>query len=68
MFSRNIGSIDRILRIVVGTALVAAFFLRLGTGQHWLYLIGVVPLVTGLLGNCPAYSIFGISTCGLQRR
>jgi hypothetical protein len=60
----NEGTIDRVLRVIVGLGLIA---LALGyipgmaaTPLGW---IGVVPLVTGLIGWCPAYSIFGISTC-----
>ena len=57
--TRNVGSIDRTLRIIVGAALVGTAIL---TGSVWAW-IGVVPLATGLLGTCPAYSIFGIDTC-----
>jgi hypothetical protein len=49
---------------VVGLALIA-FALRLGfpdTGWNWIGWIGVVPLTTALIGNCPAYSVFGFST------
>jgi hypothetical protein len=66
--TRNIGSIDRVLRIIVGLALIA-FAIPIGfpvTGWNWVGWIGVVPLVTALLGNCPAYSILGISSCGLK--
>jgi hypothetical protein len=56
----NIGRIDRILRIVVGLALVA--WALLANGPVWAW-IGVLPLVTGLINFCPAYSIFGISSC-----
>ena len=35
-------------------------------GYRWFLLIGIVPLATGLMGSCPAYSIFGISTCKLK--
>ena len=58
--TRNVGSIDRALRIVVGLALVGIAILTPGAVWAW---IGVVPLATGLLGSCPAYSIFGITTC-----
>ncbi len=68
MFSNNVGSIDRILRIVVGAALIAAFFFTSGGSWHWLYLIGIVPLVTGLMGSCPLYRLFGFSTCPVARR
>ncbi len=56
----NVGGIDRILRIVIGLALVV--WTALAGGPVWAW-IGVVPLATGLMGFCGAYSIFGISTC-----
>ena len=67
MFSRNEGSLDRILRVVVGLALLAGFFVFPDAAYRWAFLIGVVPLVTGLVGTCPLYSILGINTCGLRR-
>ena len=63
MFKTNEGTIDRALRVIVGLALIAAFFLTSGGSYHWLYLIGIVPLVTGLVGTCPLYSVLGMSTC-----
>lgn len=60
----NVGSIDKILRIVVGLALVAAA--ATGYLGVWAW-IGVVPLVTGLMGWCPAYSLFGMSTCPAKK-
>ncbi|HQT67897.1 MAG: hypothetical protein B7Z78_04015 [Rhodospirillales bacterium 20-60-12] len=57
---QNEGMIDRGLRVVVGAALIiAAATHELG---WWAY-IGVVPLLTGLAGNCPAYGLLGINTC-----
>jgi hypothetical protein len=56
----NVGGIDRILRIVVGLALIT-WVLFFG-GPVWAW-IGALPLATGLLNFCPAYSIFGVSTC-----
>ncbi|MGB7317941.1 MAG: DUF2892 domain-containing protein [Planktotalea sp.] len=61
--TKNVGSIDRILRIVIGLALLAGFFLNSDGSYRWLYLIGIVPLATGLMSSCPLYSIFGIKTC-----
>ncbi len=56
----NVGGMDRLLRIVVGLALIgAALFQYLGV---WAY-IGVVPLATGIIGWCPAYQLLGIKTC-----
>jgi len=62
MLQKNVGSIDRILRIVVGAAMILAFFMVEGK-YSWLYLLGIIPLVTGLMSSCPLYSILGISTC-----
>lgn len=61
----NAGMIDRALRIVVGLALIA-WTLNLipgYPGQVWGW-IGAVPLLTGIVGYCPAYSILGVNTCG----
>ncbi|MFI5011137.1 MAG: DUF2892 domain-containing protein [Hyphomicrobiales bacterium] len=61
----NIGAPDRIARIVIG-ALLIAFAIPVGfpsTGWNWVGWIGVVPLLTAALGNCPLYSVLGISTC-----
>ena len=64
MFKKNMGGLDRGLRIVVGVGLViAALTESLGA---WAYL-GLVPIVTALLGICPAYSIFGIKTCKVDQ-
>ncbi len=60
----NEGSIDRGLRIIAGIALIALAFT--GTIGKWGY-VGIVPLFTGIIGICPAYSIFGINTCPLKK-
>jgi hypothetical protein len=67
MFATNVGGIDRILRIIVGLALITGFFLNADASWRWLYLLGVVPLATGLLSTCPMYSLLGISTCPVKR-
>lgn len=56
----NVGGMDRILRVVLGLALIAAA--ALGYIGWWGY-IGVVPLVTGALRFCPVYRLLGMSTC-----
>ena len=56
----NVGGIDRIARIGAGVALIA--LAATGTVGVWGW-IGVVPLATGLIGWCPAYLPFGLSTC-----
>ena len=58
--SPNVGTIERILRIVVGLGLIAIVFVGPQTPWGW---IGVVPLLTGLIGWCPPYALLGISTC-----
>lgn len=67
MFKSNVGGIDRVLRIVVGLALLAGFFLNSDATYRWAYLIGVVPLLTGLMGSCPLYSIIGLNTCPMKK-
>jgi Protein of unknown function (DUF2892) len=68
MFTTNEGTLDRALRVLVGLALLAWFFLDQGAGfWHYAKLIGVVPLLTGLIGYCPVYTLLGISTCPMKR-
>jgi len=56
----NVGGVDRVLRVVVGIGLLSLVFVGPQTAWGW---IGAVPLLTGLLGYCPAYLPFGIKTC-----
>ncbi|MDE2301940.1 MAG: DUF2892 domain-containing protein [Sphingomonadales bacterium] len=58
--TRNSGTIDRALRIIVGVVLLALVFVGPKTGWGW---IGLVLIVTGLVGFCPVYSLLGIRTC-----
>ena len=68
MFKTNVGTVDRVLRVVVGLALLVWFFVEPGAGfWHYAKLIGVIPLLTGLVGSCPVYSMLGISTCPMKR-
>ena len=60
----NVGGIDKILRIVAGLGLIA--WAAVGNGPAWAW-IGVMPLATGLLGTCPAYSLLGFSSCPLKK-
>lgn len=57
----NVGNIDRLLRVLLGLALLALVFVGPKTAWGW---VGIVPLVTGLAKFCPLYTLFGISTCG----
>jgi hypothetical protein len=63
MLKTNEGTIDRFLRVTLGVVLLALVFVGPKTPWGWL---GIVPLATGLLGSCPVYSIFGISTCSMK--
>ncbi len=60
----NAGSLDRGLRVVAGLVLIA--LAATGNVGAWGY-IGAVPVLTGLLGFCPAYTLLGINTCGIKK-
>ncbi|GBC79919.1 MAG: YgaP family membrane protein [Acidobacteriota bacterium] len=55
----NVGGADKVIRIVAGLVILG---LGLAFKSYW-GLVGLLPLITGLVGFCPAYVIFGISTC-----
>jgi len=61
----NVGTIDRVLRIIAGIALLAFAlgYLFPGTGWNWVGWIGVVPILTAVFGFCPLYTMLGMSTC-----
>lgn len=59
----NAGMIDRLLRAVLGAGLI---YWALTGGPIWAW-IGVVPLLTAAIGYCPAYSLFGFSTCPVKK-
>lgn len=61
----NEGNLDRLLRVVVGLALLSLVFIGPQTAWGW---AGLVPLVTGLVGFCPLYRIFGFATCPLSTK
>ena len=61
----NVGIADRIIRIVLGLALIA-WALYGGSGYAWLGWIGVVPILTAAAGWCPAYAILGLRTCPMK--
>lgn len=62
--TRNIGQTDRILRIIVGLVLLALVFVGPQTPLGY---FGIVPLLTGLTGFCPLYTLLGISTCSRSK-
>lgn len=60
----NIHSAERLVRIVIGAVLVSLAFW--GPANYW-FLLGLVPLLTGLIGWCPPYALLGISTCPAKK-
>ena len=60
--TKNLGSVERVIRVVVGLALLSALVVVDGNVRYW-GLIGLMPLLTGLAGWCPPYALFGFSTC-----
>jgi hypothetical protein len=62
--TRNVGTIDRSLRIIVGLVVLSLVFV--GPKSLW-GLIGLVPLATGLTGWCPPYAILGFNTCSPKK-
>ena len=59
---RNEGTIDRVLRVGLGVALIALVFVGPQTPWGWL---GLVPLLTGVVGFCPLYRLVGVNICKL---
>jgi hypothetical protein len=61
---KNVGTVDRALRVIIGLALIA-YAIPLGlpeTGWNWVGWIGVVPLLTAFVGSCPLYTLLGVRT------
>lgn len=61
----NEGSVDRIFRVLVGLALLSLVFVGPQTPWGW---VGIVPLLTGAIGFCPLYKVFGFDTCPLSTK
>lgn len=63
----NVGTIDRVARIAIGSLLIA-YAIPIGfpvTGWNWVGWIGVIPILTAIFGYCPAYTMVGLSTCAM---
>lgn len=67
MLKTNVGMIDRVVRVIAGILLLAAFFYFPDTPWRYALLVGFVPLLTGLFASCPAYSVLGLSTCPAKK-
>jgi len=64
LFPKNEHIADRAIRVLLGVGLISIAFIGPKSPWGW---IGVVPLVTGLIGSCPLYTLFGLRTCPLER-
>ena len=60
MMVKNVGQLDRAARVVFGLVLLSLVFVGPKTPLGWL---GLVPIATGLIRFCPAYTLFGVRTC-----
>jgi hypothetical protein len=63
--TQNIGPVDRLVRLIAGIGLLSLIFVG---PQTWWGLVGLIPLVTALVGWCPPYAVFGINTCRSRGR
>lgn len=64
LFPRNEHTVERALRVLAGIALIGLVFVGPKTAWGW---IGLVPLLTGLAGTCPVYTLLGVSTCSMKK-
>ena len=64
IFQKNEGAVDRVVRIIIGAGVLSLVWIGPQTAWGW---IGLIPLITGIAGTCPAYSIFGMSTCRVDK-
>ena len=63
---KNVGTTDKVLRVVLGLALLS--YVALGSGSlRFIGLVGIIPLLTALAGYCPVYTLFGLSTCPAKK-
>ncbi len=62
----NVGGADRIIRIILGLALLSLLFILEGNARYF-GLIGIVPIATALMRWCPAYTLVGVNTCGTKK-
>ncbi|WP_448202716.1 YgaP family membrane protein [Azospirillum sp. sgz302134] len=60
----NVGAIDRALRAIVGLVLISLVFVGPQTPWGW---VGLIPLLTAVIGFCPAYTLLGVKTCAMKR-
>jgi len=63
---KNVGQLDRIIRIILGLAVLSLFFILEG-GLRYISLLGIIFILTGVINFCPLYLPFGISTRKLKK-
>ncbi len=63
VFMKNVGKVDRIIRVFVGLVIL----ILLGLLESWWALVGLIPIITGIFGYCPLYSIFKLNTCEFEQ-
>lgn len=63
---KNVGNLDRIIRIIIGLGILSLLFVLDGNAKFF-GLIGIVPIATSALGFCPLYKLIGISTCSTEK-
>ena len=63
---KNEGNLDRLIRFIIGLLVLSLWFALSGTTKYWA-LLGLIPLLTSVLGWCPLYSLFGINTLGQRK-
>jgi len=67
-YEKNVGPADRAIRIAAGSAMLVAYAMLPDAEMRGLLLIGIVPLVTGLVGMCGLYRLMGMNTCDWPKR
>lgn len=63
---KNVGGIDKVLRLVLGLGLLSLLFILPSPTNLW-GLVGLVPLGTGAMGFCPLYTVLGMNTCAVKK-
>ncbi len=63
---KNVGSIDKVVRVIAGLILLSLLFIVEGNARWW-GLLGIVPILTVVMGWCPAYALLGINTCPAKK-
>lgn len=63
--TKNVHNVERVVRVAIGLGLISQAFT--GASNLW-FLLRIIPLMTGLIGWCPPYSLLGINTCNLGKK